>query len=75
MIYLFGEGTHEVQTVVDHHSCGLFSKEEWLEMIVTQDFKNKRCQLGVVKLNDDQFINFMGIKPELFPNPGSMRDV
>lgn len=62
MAYLLRETTGEVRCVVDCHICGLFSHDEWLEMITKVGFQAQAVPFEHSEYEPGSAYVFLGIK-------------
>ena len=63
MVYLLKEGEEEVRSVLDRHTCGLFSHGDWLRMIARAGFRAKSLPFEHSEIEPGSAHVFLGLKP------------
>lgn len=65
MVYLLREGAFPVRCVFDEHTCGLFSKVTWLDLINDAGFVARCLPFEHSEVEPGSTQVFLGLKPEL----------
>jgi len=64
MVYLLREGVEEVRCVLDRHTVGLFSHDDWIRLITQAGFQAQSKPFEHSELEPGSTEVFLGIKPE-----------
>lgn len=63
MVYLLREGAEEVRCVIDRHECGLFSHDDWLQVVTRVGFQAQSLPFVHSEIEPGSMHVFLGIKP------------
>lgn len=63
MVYVLRERSEEPRVVVDRHTCGLFSEQEWLETAEAAGFSAKAIPFDHSEIEHEGLKMIVGLKP------------
>lgn len=65
MVYVLRKQDKDVRCISDQHLCGLFGRDEWLQIIAQAGFQPYSMQFEHSEIEPGSMLIFLGKKPEL----------